>query len=112
MKRQPVLPRILRAGVAPGYLGMSKDEFRKTVRPFVSEFPIGTQGVGFDRYELDEWADSYISAHAVNKEARTGCMPVRIGKRQLEAQEVEKSGQAFRDALITVGRADLARKIQ
>ncbi|WP_236193561.1 hypothetical protein [Pseudomonas faucium] len=65
---QPALqPRFLRAKDAPGYLGMCKDEFKNTVRPHVREFPIGKQGIGFDRLELDAWADAYIEAMAVEK---------------------------------------------
>lgn len=68
-KEQQVLPRILRYRSAPGYLGMCRAEFDKTVRPFVKEFAIGARGVGFDRYELDEWADRYIAEHAIDKAA-------------------------------------------
>lgn len=63
-------PRILRAKHAPSYLGMCRAEFDKTVRPHVSEFPIGKQGVGFDRLELDAWADAYIAAHSNDKKTR------------------------------------------
>ena len=35
----PILPRFIRAGEAYGYLGMCRDEFNKTVRPNVREFP-------------------------------------------------------------------------
>nr|WP_257604504.1 hypothetical protein [Pseudomonas fluorescens] len=62
-----LMPRIIRVGEAPGYLGMCKEEFKNTVRPYVREFPIGKQGVGFDRLELDAWMDSYIEAMAVEK---------------------------------------------
>jgi len=34
-------PRVIRAGAAPAYLGMCRDEFNKTVRPYVREFRIG-----------------------------------------------------------------------
>ena len=64
-KASSIQPRFIRFGDAPGYLGMCRDEFNKTVRPHVREFPIGKQGVAFDRHELDEWADSYITAKAV-----------------------------------------------
>ena len=33
----------------------------------MQEFPIGKQGVAFDRQELDEWADAYIEAKAIEK---------------------------------------------
>ncbi|MDR6946399.1 putative DNA-binding transcriptional regulator AlpA [Pseudomonas sp. 2957] len=65
----PILPRFIRAGEAYGYLGMCRDEFNKTVRPNVREFPIGKQGIGFDRLELDEWADRYIESMAIEKAA-------------------------------------------
>jgi predicted DNA-binding transcriptional regulator AlpA len=68
-KATSILPRFIRFGDAPGYLGMCRDEFNKTVRPNVREFPIGKQGVAFDRHELDEWADAYIAAKAIEKAA-------------------------------------------
>ncbi|WP_080557807.1 hypothetical protein [Pseudomonas putida] len=66
-KLTSIQPRFIRFGDAPGYLGMCRDEFNKTVRPNVREFPIGKQGVAFDRQELDEWADAYIEAKAIEK---------------------------------------------
>lgn len=63
----PISPRFLRAMDAPGYLGMCRDEFNKTVRPYVREFPIGKQGVGFDRLELDAWADTYVELKSIEK---------------------------------------------
>ena len=46
---------------APGYLGMDKNRFNRDVRPQLAEIPIGTQGVAFDRLDLDSWADDYKS---------------------------------------------------
>ena len=60
-------PRFIRAMNAPAYLGMCREEFKNTVRPHVREFPIGKQGVAFDRHELDRWADAYIEAAAIEK---------------------------------------------
>ncbi|WP_338050270.1 hypothetical protein [Pseudomonas typographi] len=60
-------PRFIRAKFAPAYLGMCRDEFNKTVRPHIREFPIGKQGVAFDRLELDDWADRYIESMAIEK---------------------------------------------
>ncbi|AOE63808.1 hypothetical protein QZH45_04975 [Pseudomonas corrugata] len=67
MTKPLVQPRILRLYQAPTYLGMCRDVFNKTVRPNVQEFPIGKQGIGFDRLELDAWADAYIAANAIEK---------------------------------------------
>ena len=66
-RRESILPRFIRAGAAPIYLGMCRAEFDKTVRPYVSEFPIGERGVGFDREELDDWATAYVAAKAIDK---------------------------------------------
>jgi hypothetical protein len=69
-KEYEILPRILRCRAAPGYLGMCRDEFNKTVRPYVREFRIGIQGVGFDRYELDDWVDAYVARNAIGNKPR------------------------------------------
>lgn len=42
------------------YLGMDRNRFSRIVRPFLTEIPIGKQGIAFDRLELDAWADHYI----------------------------------------------------
>nr|WP_244507251.1 hypothetical protein [Pseudomonas panipatensis] len=67
-QRQPhFVPRFIRAKDAASYLGMCRDEFNKTVRPHIREFPIGKQGVAFDRLELDAWADSYVEKASIEK---------------------------------------------
>ena len=82
---------------APGYLGMCRDEFNKTVRPNVREFPIGKQGVAFDRIELDEWADAYVESKSIEKAANQDNNQPR-SERQGEAKGVkpwrEKRSQA------------------
>jgi hypothetical protein len=55
----PFLPRFIRLRDAPRYLGMDKNRFNSEVRPHVTVIPIGTQGVAFDRVDLDSWADHY-----------------------------------------------------
>ena len=62
-----IQPRFMRAGEAPEYLSMNLALFNELVRPFVSEFPIGERGVGFDRLELDEWASNYVENKAIDK---------------------------------------------
>ncbi|WP_225694426.1 hypothetical protein [Pseudomonas savastanoi] len=76
MNNTVIPPRILRANQAHSYLGMCRDEFNKTVRPNVREFPIGKQGVGFDRLELDAWADVYIAANSVEKRQPSDTPPL------------------------------------
>ena len=71
-----ILPRIIRMRDAPIYLGMDKNRFNKEVRPSLTELKIGTQGIAFDRHELDAWADDLISRigkPATNKLEKISC---------------------------------------
>lgn len=52
-------PRIIRLRDAHKYLGMDKNRFSSEVRPYITEIPIGTQGIGFDRLDLDRWFEAY-----------------------------------------------------
>jgi hypothetical protein len=38
---------------------MDRNRFNKEVRPHLIEIPIGKQGIGFDRLDLDAWVDNY-----------------------------------------------------
>src|SRR6056297_33148 len=65
------LPRFLRLRDAPAYLGMDKNRFNREVRRYLTQIPIGKQGIAFDRLELDAWADDYRN--------RCGCSPTHRG---------------------------------
>jgi hypothetical protein len=52
-------PRQIRLRDAPAYLGMDKNRFNAEVRPYLTEIPVGKQGVGFDRLDLDAWFEDY-----------------------------------------------------
>lgn len=54
-----ILPRLIRLKDAPDYLGMDRHRFNHEVRPNMTEIPIGTQGIAFDRLDLDAWVDHY-----------------------------------------------------
>jgi Zn-finger nucleic acid-binding protein len=56
-----IIPRIIRIRDAPFYLGMDKNRFNAEVRPLLTEIKIGTQGVAFDRLELDAFVDELKS---------------------------------------------------
>jgi hypothetical protein len=56
-----LLPRIIRCRDAHAYLGMDRNRFNREVRRHVTEIPIGIQGIGFDRLELDAWLEEYKS---------------------------------------------------
>jgi hypothetical protein len=77
-----LLPRIIRFRDAPFYLGMDRNRFNAEVRPSLTELPIGAQGIGFDRLELDAWFEDYKS--------RNG-RPARRGERTWDANEYPAS---------------------
>ena len=66
-QRQTAAPRFIRLVNAAGYLGLSRDEFNRTARPALREFPIGQRGIGFDREDLDAWASAYVDRLAIDK---------------------------------------------
>jgi hypothetical protein len=79
-----LLPRLIRFRDAPFYLGMDRNRFNAEVRPYLTEVPIGKQGVGFDRLELDAWFDEYV--------ARNG-RPARKGNDTWDANESPASSR-------------------
>jgi len=83
----PIIPRLIRFRDAPRYLGMDRNRFNAEVRPYLTEIPIGKQGIAFDRLELDTWVDHYIS--------RNGRPASRlIGEQLWDAKEVRGFGNA------------------
>ncbi len=55
---------LIRVRDAPAYLGMDKNRFNREVRPHLIEIPIGRQGIGFDRLDLDAWIEDYKKRNA------------------------------------------------
>jgi hypothetical protein len=58
-----VIPRLIRLRDAPFYLGMDRNRFNAEVRPYLTQIPIGEQGIAFDRLELDAWVEQYKSCN-------------------------------------------------
>ena len=54
-----LLPRYIRVGAAPAYLGMDRNRFTAEIRPYLTEIVMGKQSKAFDRLELDAIADQY-----------------------------------------------------
>ena len=90
-----IQPRFMRAGEAPDYLSMNLALFNEIVRPYVSEFPIGERGVGFDRLELDEWASSYVETRAVDKKGASEQQLPRSERQIGESTWRAKPSRAF-----------------
>ena len=61
-------PRIIRSKDAHKYLGMNKSLFYAEVRPKLTAVRIGVRGVGFDRLELDAFADALFGRSERSKE--------------------------------------------
>ena len=90
MQSETFAPKILRMKDAPYYMGMNKNMFNDIVRPFVTEIPIGKQGIGFDRLELDMFAD--------DNKRRVG----RPGSQMKERSLWQKSQQVLQEKRATV----------
>src|SRR5262249_39488184 len=71
MKHSAILPRIIRIGEAPAYLGMSRTLFDVDVRPSLTIVRIGTHGLAVDRLELDAWADALFERQHALAAVRT-----------------------------------------
>jgi hypothetical protein len=54
-----LIPRLIRLRDAPFYLGMDRNRFNAEVRPYLTQIPIGEQGIAFDRLEMDAWVEQY-----------------------------------------------------
>ncbi|HAT9101465.1 TPA: hypothetical protein JBB53_08705 [Legionella pneumophila subsp. pneumophila] len=79
-----LIPRLIRLRDAPTYIGMDRHRFNKDVRPNLIEIPMGTQGVAFDRLDLDAWVDDYIQCSG---------RPAAVKRRSLELwDEKERQG--------------------
>tara|TARA_R110001592_G_scaffold265887_1_gene531472 strand:+ start:3539 stop:3901 length:363 start_codon:yes stop_codon:yes gene_type:complete len=79
MLNKALEPRIIRVGQALFYCGMSDRVFNAEIRPFLTEIRIGVQGVGFDKFELDEVLDDYIQRYG------------RAPTKNLESEQCKKS---------------------
>jgi hypothetical protein len=79
-------PRFIRLRDAPAYLGMDKNRFNRDVRPRLCAIPIGTQGIAFDRIDLDAWADEYK-----NRNGRPAAQSQRSKPWETKERRVSKS---------------------
>jgi hypothetical protein len=98
--------RFIRLRDAPLYLGMDKNRFNREVRPSISVIPIGTQGIAFDRIDLDAWADDYKSRNGIPSAQPRKEKPWETKERQVSQNAVgfgistsSSEGSAFARAL-------------
>ena len=100
-----ILPRLIRFRDAPAYVGMDRNRFNEEVRPFLTEVPIGKQGISFDRLELDAWVDDYIACNG---------RPARKGETQWDAIQSPASsrGPGFGTSTNTSKGGEFARALE
>lgn len=91
-----ILPRVIRIRDAPAYLGMDKNRFNREVRPQLTEFKIGTQGIAFDRLDLDAWVDDYKSR--VGRPGTRNQEKVTCQKRHRVSQKGATSGTSTKSS--------------
>ena len=82
-----IAPRLIRFRDAPRYLGMDRNRFNAEVRPYLTEVPVGKQGVGFDRLEIDAWFEDYKSRNG--RPARKGASTWDVGEYPASSGEAE-----------------------
>ncbi len=101
-------PRFIRLKDAGRYLGMDPNRFNDEVRPFVTEIRIGTQGIAFDRLDLDQWADEYKKVNGCPGKAMKGATTWGRKSRQGLSKE-EKSGTSGKQSKVSEFEKALAR---
>ena len=87
---QQLQPRFVRFRDAPEYFGMDRNRFNAEVRPYLTEIPIGTQGIAFDRLEMDGWAEHYKNRNG-RPGSKKGILTWDV-KEQLDSTNVMGSG--------------------
>ena len=58
--RVSLQPRLIRMRDAPDYVGIDRNKFNAEIRPYLTEIPLGSQAIAFDRLEIDAWIEDYI----------------------------------------------------
>ncbi len=75
-------PRVIRAKDAHIYLGMDRNRFNHEVKPHLVAIPIGTQGIAYDRLDMDEWWEEYK-----RRNGRLGALLENEGEEQWEEKQ-------------------------
>jgi hypothetical protein len=103
-------PRFIRLRDAPRYLGMDKNRFNRGVRPQLTNIPIGSQGIAFDRLELDERAEDYARGNG-----RPAALPERRQSwdsvNRLASPSVVRSGTSTKTSMERAFAKALAQAI-
>ena len=98
-------PRFIRLKDAHRYLGMDRNRFADEVRPYLIEIPIGSQGVAFDRLDLDAWADQYKDRNGRPAKQKGGQPPWRKEKHEVSSRGVASGTSTKRFEVIEFEKA-------
>jgi len=94
-----ILPRFIRLRDAPDYLGMDRNRFNREVRPDIASIPIGIQGIAFDRFDLDHWAEVYkerVSRPVITQEGKSW-----VKKERQASSNVVGAGTLIKKSLVS-----------
>jgi hypothetical protein len=80
---------------------MDPNRFNVEVRPYLTVIPIGTQGIAFDRLELDAWADQYVSCN--------GRPPLKEALWQKEVPDSKRNTESGESINVSKDMADYAK---
>jgi predicted DNA-binding transcriptional regulator AlpA len=100
-------PRIIRHRDAPRYCGIDRTRFDTEVRPYLTVVPFGARSIGFDRLEIDEWIEEYISVRGRpgrNMKGVQQCEPEQKG-----SASKEKSGSSTSSTVAVVSSSASVR---
>jgi integrase len=102
---------------------MDRNRFNSEVRPYLTEIPVGTQGIAFDRLELDAWVDHYKSCNgrpgqprgdqlwdARERQGSTNAVESGISTSKFEEDEFAKA--LARESDLAKAEEYLARRIE
>ena len=91
------LPRLWRLRDAPDYFATNIHRFNKEVRPYLTEIPIGKQGIAFDRLEMDAYIEHYISCFG--RPAKYGGIKQWDAKKYRDFRNDMESGESIKKSL-------------
>jgi hypothetical protein len=104
-----IIPRFIRLRDAPNYFGMDKNRFNIEVRPYLIQIKIGSQGIAFDRVDMDAFAYQYKSRNGRPSEKKLWDVKNRQGSSNVESSGMSTSKSEENGFAKAVERATLQK---
>ena len=86
-----ILPRLVRLRDAPFYLGMDPNRFNEEVRPYLTEMPIGKQGVALTVLTWTRGSINIGVAMGVPANGKASGTSTRLSEEQEFAKALERA---------------------